>query len=161
MDKTYEILDRPEVAAAIFHPRPDLEPAPRDKHISDHLIAVDTDIHVGGRFHTHSQNGANLLYFHGNGEIASDYDQLGPLFGKLNINLMAVDYRGYGRSTGRPTVSAMMAAAMAASRLSWNSLYTSSGKVCVRPARLPAKRMVAPNSPSARAQASTSPAPMD
>ncbi len=108
MDKRYEILDRQEVLAAVFHPRPDLEPVPRNDCISDHQIPVDTDIRIGGRFHTHSQSGTNLLYFHGNGEIVSDYDQLGPLFGKLNINLLAVDYRGYGRSNGHPTVSAMM-----------------------------------------------------
>jgi pimeloyl-ACP methyl ester carboxylesterase len=109
MDKRYDLLDRPEVVAVVFHPRPDLEPAPPDRHISDHLIPVDADICVGGRFHAHSQTGANLLFFHGNGEIVSDYDQLGPLFGKLGINLLAVDYRGYGRSSGNPTVSAMMA----------------------------------------------------
>jgi pimeloyl-ACP methyl ester carboxylesterase len=108
MEKSYEVLDRPEVAAALFHPRPELEPAPRDDHVSDHQICVDAEIHIGARFHTYSQTGANLLYFHGNGEIVADYDQLGPLFGKLGINLLAADYRGYGRSSGQPTVSAMM-----------------------------------------------------
>lgn len=108
MDVNYAILDRPEVLAAVFHPRPDLEPAPKDNNVSDHLIPVDDKIHIGARFHAHSSTGANLLFFHGNGEIASDYDQLGPLFGKLEINLLAVDYRGYGQSNGRPTVSAMM-----------------------------------------------------
>ncbi len=108
MQKKYETLDRPEVLAAVFHPRPDLEPSPKDGHVSDHQIPVDEDIHIGARFHAHSKTGANLLFFHGNGEIVSDYDQLGPLYGKLDINLLAVDYRGYGRSTGQPTVSAMM-----------------------------------------------------
>jgi pimeloyl-ACP methyl ester carboxylesterase len=109
MKNIYGVLDNPEVAAAVFHPRPDLEPPPRNEHVSDHLISVDSDVHIGARFHTYSQTGANLLFFHGNGEIAADYDQLGPLFGKLEMNLLAADYRGYGRSNGRPTVSAMMA----------------------------------------------------
>ncbi len=108
MDTTYDALDRPEVLDAVFHPRPDLEPAPDDRNVSDHLIPVDPGIHIGARFHAHSPNGANLLFFHGNGEIVSDYDQLGPLFGKLGINLLAADYRGYGRSSGQPTISAMM-----------------------------------------------------
>ena len=108
MSTKYEALDRPEVLNAVFHPRHDLEPPPRDKRISDQLIPVDTDIHIGARFHAHSPTGANLLFFHGNGEIAADYDQLGPLFGKLQINLLAVDYRAYGLSNGHPTVSAMM-----------------------------------------------------
>ena len=108
MKRNYEALDRPEVHAAVFHPRPDLEPTPNDSHVTDHLIPVDQDIRIGARFHAHSATGTNLLFFHGNGEIVSDYDQLGPLFGKLDINLLAADYRGYGRSNGQPTVSAMM-----------------------------------------------------
>ena len=108
MEKKFDALDRPDVLAAVFHPRPDLEPTPRETSVTDHLIPVDTDIHIGARFHAHSSNGVNLLFFHGNGEIVSDYDQLGPVFGKLDINLLAVDYRGYGRSNGQPTVSAMM-----------------------------------------------------
>lgn len=109
MQTNYEALDRSEVLSAVFHPRPDLDPVPRDKHISDHLIPVDPGIHVGARFHAHSKSGANLLFFHGNGEIVADYDQLGPLYGKFDVNLLAVDYRGYGRSNGQPTVSTMMA----------------------------------------------------
>lgn len=108
MDKAYDSLDRPEVLSAVFHPRPDLEPNPIDHRVTDHRIPVATDVHIGARFHAHSASGPNLLFFHGNGEIVSDYDQLGPLYGKLGINLLAVDYRGYGRSTGQPTVTAMM-----------------------------------------------------
>ena len=40
----------------------------------------------------------------------------------------------------------------------WNSEYTTSGSVWVRPSKLPANMIVAPNSPSARAQVITSPA---
>jgi len=41
--------------------------------------------------------------------IAQDYDAIGALYNKYGINLIAVDYRGYGRSSGSPTVSHMMA----------------------------------------------------
>jgi pimeloyl-ACP methyl ester carboxylesterase len=64
---------------------------------------------IGGRWHVGSPTGANLLFFHGNGEIVADYDEVGPLYNTLGINLMAVDYRGYGRSSGTPSVAAMMA----------------------------------------------------
>jgi fermentation-respiration switch protein FrsA (DUF1100 family) len=49
-----------------------------------------------------------ILFFHGNGEIVADYDDLGPLYNRLGLNFLAVGYRGYGSSTGNPTVSAMM-----------------------------------------------------
>ncbi len=105
----YSLLDRPEVLAVIFHPRAELSPAPLDDHINDHSIQVAKKIHVGARFHLVSPTAANLLFFHGNGEIVADYDQIGTLYNNLGINLLAVDYRGYGLSNGSPTVSSMMA----------------------------------------------------
>jgi alpha-beta hydrolase superfamily lysophospholipase len=104
----HNLLDRPEVLATVFHPRPDPEPAPVDPRIRDHGIQVDKGVQVAARFHLASTAGANLLFFHGNGEIVSDYDPLAPLYNRLGINFLAVDYRGYGRSSGRPTVSSML-----------------------------------------------------
>ena len=105
----YQMLDRPEVLAVIFHPRPELGAAPKRDGIEDHLIPVDDEVRIGARFHLVSTTAANLLFFHGNGEIVADYDQLGPLYNKLGVNFLAVDYRAYGRSNGQPTVSGMMA----------------------------------------------------
>lgn len=102
-----KILDRPEVSNAIFHPRSEWD-RPADP-AKDHLIPVAPDTAVGGRFYTISPQGPNILFFHGNGEIVSDYDDIGPLFNRIGVNLLAVDYRGYGRSDGNPTVSTMLA----------------------------------------------------
>ena len=103
----YTILDRPEVLTTLFHPRP--EPAYRATEAGhDVVIPVTTDHAIGGRWHMGPAGGPNILFFHGNGEIVADYDELGPLYNSLGINLMAVDYRGYGRSSGSPSVSGMM-----------------------------------------------------
>ncbi len=109
MSSDYSALDHPDALAAIFHPRPELSPPPPHDGVSDHLIPVAPEINVGARFHCTSAKGANVLFFHGNGEIAADYDNLGPIFNQMDINLLAADYRGYGRSGGSPTVSGMMA----------------------------------------------------
>ena len=74
----------------------------------DILIPVKDDVAIGARFHMAEQSGASILFFHGNGEIVADYDELGPIYNQMGANFLAVDYRGYGRSTGRPTVTAMM-----------------------------------------------------
>lgn len=108
MNKKFEKLERPEVSQVVFHPRLELSPPPEGDHVSDHLIPVEKDINIGARFHMASRTAANLLYFHGNGEIVADYDELAPLFNTININLLAVDYRGYGRSDGSPSVGTMM-----------------------------------------------------
>ena len=103
------VLDHPEILTAVFHPRREEGPARDNPNATDHLIEVEAGVHVGARFHMASEKSANLIYFHGNGEIVADYDQLAPIYNNLGINLLAVDYRGYGRSTGSPSISAMMA----------------------------------------------------
>jgi fermentation-respiration switch protein FrsA (DUF1100 family) len=104
----YEGLDRPEVLMVLFHPRQEMPTTRKPPNAQDVMIPVEEGAAIGGRFHLADPSGANILFFHGNGEIVADYDDLGPLFNRLGINFLPVDYRGYGRSTGRPTVSAMM-----------------------------------------------------
>ena len=111
----YSTLDRPEVLMFLFHPRAEsgapLQAAgsrPSPGGSKDIMIPVAADVAIGARFHMAQKTGANLLFFHGNGEIVSDYDELGSVYNQMGINFLAVDYRGYGRSTGKPTVTAMM-----------------------------------------------------
>lgn len=112
----YSALDRPEVLMFLFHPRPEpavspvqkAEPDARLSGCSDILIPVEKDVAIGARFHTAGKSGGSILFFHGNGEIVADYDELGAAFNHMGINFLAVDYRGYGRSGGKPTVTAMM-----------------------------------------------------
>lgn len=63
---------------------------------------------IGAQFFHHGKSSPTILFFHGNGEIVSDYDDLAPLFLQAGVNFFPVDYRGYGRSTGSPCVSSMM-----------------------------------------------------
>ena len=42
------------------------------------------------------------------GEIAADYDPIAPLFVELGLSLLVWDYRGYGRSGGRPGAQALL-----------------------------------------------------
>ena len=112
----YTALDRPEVLMFLFHPRPEstgpfsetADPQKRASRPKDILIPVEDDIAIGARFHVTEKTGGNLLFFHGNGEIVADYDELGGVYNQSGINFLAVDYRGYGRSGGKPSVTAMM-----------------------------------------------------
>jgi len=104
----YSVLDRPDVLAYLFHPRPEWGGSGALSSAQDVQIPVDTDVMVGARFHLTEKTFPNILFFHGNGEIVADYDEMGSLYNQMGINFLPVDYRGYGRSTGNPTVSAMM-----------------------------------------------------
>ena len=102
----YSVLDQPMVLAHIFHPRPEA----RSRQITDKdfLIPVAEDVHIGACFHVAGKSSPTILFFHGNGEIVSDYDDLAGVYTRMGINFLVVDYRGYGRSTGEPSVTAMM-----------------------------------------------------
>ncbi len=107
-EDNYAALDRSEVLMFLFHPRRELITRKAEAHGTDILIPVEKDVKIGARFHMVEKSGPNILFFHGNGEIVADYDDLSIMYNKIGINFLAVDYRGYGRSTGRPTVFAMM-----------------------------------------------------
>jgi len=104
----YSPLDRPEVLMFLFHPRPEWGGRDAGSSFQDVLVPVDANVVVGGRFHMAGKTFPNILFFHGNGEIVADYDEFGPIYNRMGINFLAADYRGYGRSTGTPTVTAMM-----------------------------------------------------
>jgi alpha-beta hydrolase superfamily lysophospholipase len=106
--RDYTLLDRPEILSVLFHPRPEIRYGLSGQSGKDLLIPVEDRVSVAARFHHLDVDGPTILFFHGNGEIVADYDDIGPLFGSTGVNFCAVDYRGYGLSTGHPTVSAMM-----------------------------------------------------
>jgi fermentation-respiration switch protein FrsA (DUF1100 family) len=108
MTPDYSALDRPEVLHLLFHPRQEWPMEGGTGRGLEVLIPVATEVRVGGRFHVQGPEAPDILFFHGNGEIVGDYDELGPIYNRLGLNFLAVDYRGYGRSSGSPTVSAMM-----------------------------------------------------
>ncbi len=100
-------LDHPEVTQRLFHPRPDPQQFVETPK-GTMFIPVGRGVMIGGRSHLVSRRAPTLLFFHGNGEIVADYDELAPLYGSIELNFVVVDYRGYGRSSGQPSASAML-----------------------------------------------------
>jgi len=101
-------LDRPEILHTLFYPQPDFSPTVDSGNPQDLMIPVEDGYQIGARLHTAGRGKPTMLFFHGNGEIVSDYDDMGVLYNSLGINFLPVDYRGYGHSTGVPTITAMM-----------------------------------------------------
>jgi pimeloyl-ACP methyl ester carboxylesterase len=106
----YSAFDRWEIGKVLFFPRPEWTSMPMNLSISYETISipVEEDINIGGRFYEDGKDSPNILFFHGNGEIVADYDDIAQLFVRNGINFLAVDYRGYGQSNGIPTVTNMM-----------------------------------------------------
>ncbi len=100
----YMQLDQqPVLAQYLLFPRRDLTPPPPGAF--DLLVKVETDqdVEVACRFYLGQTDWPWMLYFHGNGEVASDYDYFCKMYHARKINLVVADYRGYGMSSGQPT----------------------------------------------------------
>ena len=104
----YRTFDRPEILRVLFYPRPDWSLALNHCVATSLMVPVADGVQVQVQAYLDSPAAANIIFFHGNGEIASDYQDIAPFYTDRGINFLIADYRGYGVSSGIPTVSAMM-----------------------------------------------------
>lgn len=102
----YHIMDQPHILRNTFFPRQTLSPCPENAF--DLQIPAEGDVSLHCRFYTGSPASPSILYFHGNGEIASDYDHIAPFYNLSGANLVVAEFRGYGASSGTPTFMAML-----------------------------------------------------
>jgi alpha-beta hydrolase superfamily lysophospholipase len=99
----YSQIDRSSLIGFLFYPRQDFTPCPQGAF--DLLVPVEPGISISTRFYEKNKGWPWILYFHGNGEVVSDYDDIAPLYHRKNTNLVVADYRGYGLSGGSPSFS--------------------------------------------------------
>ena len=107
-DDDLYLLDRPEVLSVLFYPRKELPEVPVTPKAMSHFITVQEGISIGCRFYPAGNDAPTLIYFHGNGETANDYDYVAPLYTEKGLNLFVADYRGYGYSNGSPTATSLI-----------------------------------------------------
>ena len=102
----YTPLDVPEFDRQTFHPQQVWSDPPAGA--SDHMILIEDGISISARFHVYDQGAATILFFHGNGEVACQYDAVAPYYAWAGANLFVADFRGYGRSGGNSSFSNMI-----------------------------------------------------
>jgi len=102
----YALLDRQRLTFGLFYPRRDSSDPPPGA--TDHRVDVGEEVRVACRFYPLEPSRPAILFFHGNGEIASDYDAIAPAYHAIGASLMVVDYRGYGRSGGAPSFASLI-----------------------------------------------------
>jgi fermentation-respiration switch protein FrsA (DUF1100 family) len=106
------ILDRPDVLPFLFHPRREMDIPYSTPDVRLILVEVESGISIGGRLYPAGTHDPLILYFHGNGEIAADYDDIASLYLQLDISLLVMDYRGYGLSGGTPSAQNLLTDAL-------------------------------------------------
>ncbi len=110
-DDIFSVLDQPMVHEVVFHPRPAYGLEENDTH--NVFFEAEPGIRIGCRFYPTKKDTPTILFFHGNGEIAADYDDIAPLYTDRNLNFFVADYRGYGFSNGTPTIASLLSDARA------------------------------------------------
>jgi len=110
-ENDYSFLDLPEILEVLFpvaysplYFRVPSYPLPGITR----FIEVEAGIKIGCGFWARGKELPTILYFHGNGETVDGYDWIARFYNERGINLFVADYRGYGLSNGRPTVSNML-----------------------------------------------------
>ena len=104
------LFDEPAFSERLFFPRADASEPPAGA-IDDFIARPDASLHV--RWYAGHDNARTLLLFHGNGEVVADYDDSADHFDRVGLRLAVVDFRGYGQSTGTPTLRTMISDAVA------------------------------------------------
>jgi len=96
------IFDSDEFNQSLFFPRLDNSAVPN--RADDIFIKVESNGKVHVRCYKNLEAKFTILFFHGNGEIVSDYNGLADHFRRFGCEFIVCDYRGYGRSEGIPTL---------------------------------------------------------
>jgi len=103
----------PRIASAVFFPRPDQPFGPAAPGARDHLFEVEPGVQLRLRVYPAEPRSPAVLFFHGNGETARDYDPIAEAFTGLPAWLLIGEYRGYGPSTGTPALDTFLPDALA------------------------------------------------
>ncbi|MBY9014354.1 MAG: alpha/beta hydrolase [Candidatus Lokiarchaeota archaeon] len=106
------LIDNPTISNVIFYPRKMKIPEKLESNIKVLKFDIYDNISIGGFFFGAKIENPTILLFHGNGEIASDYQYISHLFLDCNVNLAVVDFRGYGFSSGEPYFTSLISDAM-------------------------------------------------
>ena len=88
----------------IYMPNRSIGATPDEVGLSyqDITLTTSDDVRIHGWYLPRPQARATLLFFHGNaGNISHRLESL-QIFHRLALNVLIIDYRGYGRSEGKP-----------------------------------------------------------
>ncbi len=100
------------MSSVAFHPRQHPVKQGLPQNAMDGVFA-EASVSLGYRFFRPSPPDTyrrTMLLFHGNAEIAADYSSMADRLAAMNppTALIVVDYRGYGWSSGQPSVPTLL-----------------------------------------------------
>lgn len=109
----------------IYFPSRDMLHTPADVGLSftEHRFTTQDDVSLHGWHMPHTAARHTVLHFHGNAGNISHRLHLYQRWHKMGLGVFAVDYRGYGKSSGKPSEDGLYEDA----RASWQHLTAKLG----------------------------------
>jgi pimeloyl-ACP methyl ester carboxylesterase len=107
-NRNYTKIDRTEINSVLFYPQRNMIALDGDTFVKEISIPLNTCEVISGIRADAENSKCSILFFHGNGELASDYIDIAAIFTQINISFICVDYRGYGNSSGYPGAGSMI-----------------------------------------------------
>lgn len=102
MSNTSPILDHPIVSSRYFFPRREFLPDP-------YWVEAADGSRLACHYQSVSVDAKTVIYFHGNGEVVTDYLPSFPEWiTRAGCNVLLAEYRGYGMSSGTPALAGML-----------------------------------------------------
>jgi len=101
-------LEDESISQAVFFPRKVGEPKDLGEEIKVLKLRIHDDVIIGGILYLNNIDFPTILMFHGNGEIALDYQYFYQQYFECGVNLAVMDFRGYGFSSHKPTYKALL-----------------------------------------------------
>ncbi len=96
------MLDHPALNSRYFFPRPDALSRP-------FWVKSTEGVELACHYERAPRGARTVLLFHGNGEVAADYTgRFAAEMRRVGVGLCVAEYRGYGESTGEPSLPALL-----------------------------------------------------
>lgn len=92
-------MNKKDIINNIFYPR---KSHYRGNEIYNY-VNVEDAVKIGLCFYLKDSSYDNIIFFHGNAELAEEYKDISNIYENFRINLIVADFRGYGMSDGVPT----------------------------------------------------------
>lgn len=106
--QNFSKIDKPEILSLLFQP-PLVHTDSCPAYAEDVVLTVAPAVDLTCRFYPSAPDAPTLFYFHGRNESAESFNIEAGKFLRHGINVFLASYRGYGRSTGTPSVSSLFA----------------------------------------------------
>ncbi|MCW8900780.1 MAG: alpha/beta hydrolase [Gammaproteobacteria bacterium] len=109
-------------SAMLFYPATTLDATPTDWGMSYESVEFELEnkTKISGWYLPYPQAEKTVLFFHGNGGNISHRGDSLYIFHQLKLNVLIIDYPGYGKSSGKPSEKGLYQSANAA----WHYLIT-------------------------------------